>query len=54
MLLFFFKEGLVKWVDMAGFFKRISTLGQFNTIREDGVEVTHELKMQDKRFQMVC
>lgn len=39
---------------MAGFSKRISTLGQFNTTLEDGVKVTHELKRQDKRFEMVC
>lgn len=39
---------------MAGFFKRISTVGQFNTTRVGGVEVTYELKRQDKRFEMVC
>lgn len=39
---------------MAEFFKRISTVGQFNTTLEDGVEVTYKLKRQDKRFEMVC
>lgn len=39
---------------MAGVSKRIPTVGQFNTTREDGVEVTYEIKRQDTRFEMVC